>query len=187
MQEFRGWMASLYERDYEAALAYLDMGTSERLEIGTLAPYRDYMYGVTYRHAGNSEMSRKYFQDVLKTLEQTAGQFRLPMYEANVQIQLGAALASLGKHEQALDSAAKALEIVSFKENQINAPQVLSGVIRNIYVIVDPERAIDEFEHLLSVPSPESIEAYLIDPAFDPIRDDPRFLALVEKYRRTEE
>jgi hypothetical protein len=46
------------------------------------------------------------------------------------------------------------------------------------------DAAIDELDAYLEAPGRWSIEGLLPDPRLDPIRDDPRFLALVEKYRR---
>jgi serine/threonine-protein kinase len=39
--------------------------------------------------------------------------------------------------------------------------------------------AIDELEHLLSIPSPLSVPLLRLDPIWDPLRDHPRFHLLV--------
>ncbi len=48
----------------------------------------------------------------------------------------------------------------------------------------DYDAAIEAFDVYLPVPGWWSIEGLLPDPRLDPIRDDPHFQALVEKYRR---
>ncbi len=48
----------------------------------------------------------------------------------------------------------------------------------------DSDAAIEELDAYLGAPGYWSIEGLLPDPRLDPIRDDPRFQALVEKYRR---
>ena len=48
----------------------------------------------------------------------------------------------------------------------------------------DYDAAIEELDAYLAAPGTWSIEGLLPDPRLDPIRDDPRFLALVEKYSR---
>jgi hypothetical protein len=46
----------------------------------------------------------------------------------------------------------------------------------------EAEPAVEHLERFLSVPSMTSVRYTHIDPAFDRVRDDPRFQALVAKY-----
>jgi len=55
--------------------------------------------------------------------------------------------------------------------------------IADLYLkIGDFEKAIDEYEYLLSIPGPISIGQIKLTPAFDPIRDNPRFQEVLKKY-----
>ena len=52
----------------------------------------------------------------------------------------------------------------------------------HIYVMVgEYEAAIDQLEVLLSIPSELSVQLLRIDPRYDPLRDHPRFQALLER------
>jgi hypothetical protein len=52
-----------------------------------------------------------------------------------------------------------------------------------IYTIVgEYEKAIDELEYVLSIPSHCSPNYLRADPLFAPLQDIPRFQALLEKY-----
>jgi hypothetical protein len=51
-------------------------------------------------------------------------------------------------------------------------------------MVGDYEAAIDQLELLLSVPSSVSVALLRIDPAWGPLRDHPRFRALLDRYDR---
>ena len=59
-----------------------------------------------------------------------------------------------------------------------------SNAIRVFVAAEDYDAAFEAFEVYLAAPVFWSIEGLLPDPRLDPIRDDPRFQALVEKYKR---
>ncbi len=44
------------------------------------------------------------------------------------------------------------------------------------------DAAIDQLESLLAVPSNTAVPMLRIDPTWDPLRDNPRFQALLAKY-----
>jgi serine/threonine-protein kinase len=52
--------------------------------------------------------------------------------------------------------------------------------LAQIYTMVgEKDAAIDELEHLLSIPSPLSVHLLRLDPIWDPLRNHPRFQRLV--------
>jgi len=56
-------------------------------------------------------------------------------------------------------------------------------VMTDIYIIAEEyDRAIDEFEYLFSIESPYTTHTLRPTPFFEPLRNHPRFQALVEKY-----
>jgi len=44
------------------------------------------------------------------------------------------------------------------------------------------DAALDEIEYLLSIPTWFSVHDLRLDPDFDPLRDHPRYQALLEKF-----
>ncbi len=55
--------------------------------------------------------------------------------------------------------------------------------LARIYTMVgEYDAAIDRLESLLAVPSITAVPMLRIDPVWDPLRDNPRFQALLAKY-----
>jgi hypothetical protein len=50
----------------------------------------------------------------------------------------------------------------------------------------EPEAAIDQIEYLLSIPSSLTVGWLRVHPYWDPLRDHPRFQALLEEYETAE-
>ncbi|NWG13936.1 MAG: hypothetical protein HXY20_10425 [Acidobacteria bacterium] len=46
------------------------------------------------------------------------------------------------------------------------------------------DAALDHLEYLMSIPGDLGVGALRLDPAWNPVRDHPRFQALIRKYSR---
>ncbi len=100
----------------------------------------------------------------------------------SVHICLGMAYAGLGRRDDAVREGRLAVELNSISIDAAEAPYTLM-MLAEIYVMVaDNDAAIDELEHLLSIPSKISVPMLRLAPRWDPLRDHPRFQRLLEKY-----
>jgi hypothetical protein len=63
-------------------------------------------------------------------------------------------------------------------------PRFRDAIIRVLAPAGDVDAVIEQLDAYLASPGFWSIEGILPDPRLDSVRDDPRFLALVKKYRR---
>ncbi|UCC83233.1 MAG: tetratricopeptide repeat protein, partial [Gemmatimonadota bacterium] len=96
---------------------------------------------------------------------------------------LALAYAGLGRKDEAvrtIESAVETAPIYLGAERGVS----LADDLAEIYVRVgEYEAAIDQLEYLLSVPSVITIPLLRVDPLWDPLRDHPRFQALLERER----
>jgi serine/threonine-protein kinase len=96
---------------------------------------------------------------------------------------LALAYAGLGRKDQAIRTVQSALDMVpAFLDAERGVG--LADDLAEIYVKVgEYEAAIDQLEYLLSIPSLVSTPLLRVDPLYDPLRDHPRFQALLESER----
>ena len=90
--------------------------------------------------------------------------------------------AILGNRDEAVRSAQRAVELLPISRDAMEGPAYVVNLAETYASFGEVEAAVEQFDLYLSVPAPRSITRILLDPAIDPIRDDPRFQALVAKY-----
>ena len=94
----------------------------------------------------------------------------------------GLALAGLGRRDETLQETRWLQQSVVYREDALQGPQVAEDRARILAQAGEVEAALDEIERLLAGPSWLSVHTLRLDPLYDPIRDHPRFKALLAKY-----
>jgi serine/threonine-protein kinase len=94
----------------------------------------------------------------------------------------GMALAGLGRRDAALHEALWLQESVIYREDAFAGSSLREDRARILAKVGDAKGALDEIEQLLARPSEFSVHMMRLDPRWDPIRDHPRFKALLAKH-----
>ena len=72
------------------------------------------------------------------------------------------------------------MELGPISQNAFAGPYLLHQLARTYILVGEPEQALDQLEVLLKIPYILSPGWLRIDPAFDPLRKNPRFQKLAE-------
>jgi TolB-like protein/Flp pilus assembly protein TadD len=88
----------------------------------------------------------------------------------------------LGDREAALSEAQRATQLRPESKDAFEGPQI-TGQVAEVYAILgDDDRAIELLDGLLNRPSDLTVANLKLNPAWDPLRNNPRFQALLTKY-----
>ena len=170
----------LLERKYQEALH-----EAENLSDGLLAGIPAALCGKYYllgfaRKALHDEAGAR--AALLKAKDLLEGQLKQSSDSPDLRIQLAKVLAYLGEKDAALTEARRATEILPETKDAFGGPEITEGVAEVCAVVGENARALELLDGLLSRPSPVTVALLKLSPAWDPLRKDPRFQALIDKY-----
>ena len=94
----------------------------------------------------------------------------------------GLALAGLGRQREAQREAHWLQQSSVYRNDALEGPELAEGRARILAGTGQADAALEEIDRLLAKPSWLSVHKLRLDPLWDPIRDDPRFQALLVKY-----
>jgi len=119
---------------------------------------------------------------LLKAKDLLEAQLKQSSDSPELRIQLAKVLAYLGEKDAALNEARRAAEILPESKDAFGGPEITAGVAEVCSIVGENSRAIELLDGLLGRPSPLTVPILKLSPAWDPLRADPRFQALLDKY-----
>jgi serine/threonine-protein kinase len=181
------WVEFLH-RDYAAALAALSRVEDEIISVQDAYYPKPLYAGFIYYAAGQEGLAQAVFDSARMILEAAVSE---RPDDARRHRALGLAYAGLGLKEAAIQEGRTAVELLPLSKDAFYWGSGHQIALAQIYAMVgEYDAAIDQLDYLLSIPSggwaPYGIDLSVpelrIDPTWDPLRDHPRFQALLERY-----
>jgi TolB-like protein len=96
--------------------------------------------------------------------------------------QHGVILAALGRKQEAIAEGKRAVELLPESQDAFDGPQCTSALAQIYAWTGESDDAFRLVDHLLTIPNGLTISMLKLDPGWDPLRKDPRFQALIDKY-----
>jgi TolB-like protein/Flp pilus assembly protein TadD len=103
---------------------------------------------------------------------------------ASRHVTLGLILAGLGEKELAIAEGKRAVQLLPESQDAFDGPKT-TVALAEIYALTgESDRALELLERSLSTPNGVTVPVLRLDPIWDPLRSDPRFQALIERYAK---
>ncbi len=170
---------AMFERDLEAALQWLDLTedvisepiSEESLSRSLAECHSLIVLGEVEELPLACEYARVFFEHA-----RDASPADPALHSA-----LGWVYALTGRHDEAISAGKRAVELLPITTDAMAGQTMLERLAKIYAWTGEPELAIDTIEESLAHPGWLSVPMLGLDPDWDPIRDDPRFVALLDR------
>src|SRR5438309_4299474 len=168
------------ERKFPEALHVAQQFRGETLATPTTAACpKALLEGTLYRYQGDKEKARIAFEHARAVAEKLV---REAPQDANRHGQLGLLLAALGQKEEAINEGKRAVELLPESQDAFDGPQSTAALAQIYAWTGEFDEAFRLLDHLLDVPNGLTVPMLKLEPMWDPLRKDPRYQALIDKY-----
>jgi TolB-like protein/Tfp pilus assembly protein PilF len=170
----------LLQRKYQQLLQLGQRFTDDAFAAlpGSLA-MKYFAIGIAQKGLGDDAASRTALLKAKDILEE---QVKQKPDDADLHVQLAKLLAWLVEKDAAIAEAQRAMDLRPESKDAFEGPQITEQVAQVYAILGDNARAIELLDGLLSRPSEVTLETLKVNPAWDPLRNDPAFQALFTKY-----
>src|SRR5499427_6244133 len=175
----RSWVLML-QRKFPEALAAVRKFPGEILIVESAGPIpKAFLEGIIYLLQGNKDKAQAALEHALLVSEQL---LRDAPEDPRRHAQHGFILAALGRKQEAIAEGKRAVDLLPESQDAFDGPLGV-GALAEIYACTgESDEALRLIDHLLGTPSGVTIPLLKLDPVWDPLRKDPRFQALIDKY-----
>jgi TolB-like protein/Flp pilus assembly protein TadD len=174
------WWLLIFQRKLPEALAVLEKFPGEVLINETTAPApKTLLKGIIHWLQGDKATSQTEFEQARIISEKL---LREAPEDPKRRAQHGLILAALGQKEEAIAQGKRAVELLPESQDAMDGPKMTASLAQIYALTGHADEAIRLIDYLLNVPNGLTVPVLKLDPVWDPLRQDPRFQALIDKH-----
>lgn len=178
------WLTlNMLERNYQDVLQWLAESPYDEYEDQHFYFHTDLAYAAVYYASKNVALMNSHAESARIILE---GKVKDQPNDQRFRAALGIVLAYLGQKEEAIEEGELAVELHPVSKDAGQGPIYLINLAKIFVLVGEFDKAIDQLEILLPLPQAEflwqliSIPQLQMDPQWDALRENPRFIQLLE-------
>src|SRR6266540_883190 len=143
---------------------------------------KDLFEGAIYTYSNNKEKARPAFERARPIVEKALLE---SSDDASRHVTLGLILAGLGEKDAAIAEGKRAVELLPESQDALEGPKTAVALAQIYAWTGEKDEALELLERSLSTPNGVTVPVLRLDPIWDPLRTDPRFQALIDRYAKT--
>jgi TolB-like protein/DNA-binding winged helix-turn-helix (wHTH) protein/Tfp pilus assembly protein PilF len=177
---FARWELHVARRAFDTAAAEVmacDDGPALASDAGAVP--KTFFAAAARMWNGDEAQAQALFAQARATLD---ARLRERSGESGARVALALSLLALGERDAAFAQVRRALDDMPLSADAVSGAAVASLAAGFYALAGDTERAFELLERSLAVPAGEHAAATRMSPIFDPLRDDPRFEALLARH-----
>jgi tetratricopeptide (TPR) repeat protein len=175
----RVWCLTL-ERKFPEALQVLEKFRGETMFTSTTAPVpKAFVEGMIHLLQGDKPRAQAEFERARVISEKSLQE---APEDPGRHAQHGLILAALGRKQAAIAEGKRAVELLPESQDAFDGPQGTAALAQIYAWTGESDEAFRLLDHLLGIPNGLTIPMLKLDPLWDPLRKDPRFQTLIDKY-----
>jgi TolB-like protein/Tfp pilus assembly protein PilF len=172
-----GWAYLLIlQRKYHEALAVLEKSPDDA--HGDAKP-KEYLEGSIYAFLNDKDRARSAFQRARPILVRAIQE---GSDDASRHATLGVVLAGLDEKQAAIAEGKRAVELLPESQDAFDGPKQTLALAQIYARTGENAQALQLLERSLITPGGVTVSSLRLNPVWDPLRDDARFQALIEKH-----
>jgi serine/threonine protein kinase/tetratricopeptide (TPR) repeat protein len=180
--DYLGVLLEMADRDWKSVMDKLDSISLDSYDVFSLCYFnKNLAYALAFFAQEDISNTRRYADLARAALERSVNKNPVdPRYHSS----LGLAYAYLGRKDEAIREGNQAVNLYPVSKDALNGPSFVVNLAQIFVITGEYGKALEKIEYLMSIPAGYyiSVGSLRKDPAWDPLRDQPRFRQLIEKH-----
>jgi serine/threonine-protein kinase len=171
----------IFDENYNVAIKILSDASFNGIDNQFFFEPKELFYARVNGLLGNKEMEQVYYDSLRVLLE---NRIKQQPDDPRFHSALGIAFAGLGRKQDAIREGKKGVDLMPVSKEAWRGTFRVKDMAAIHVMVGEYDKAIDQLDYLLSIPSELTVNWLMIDPIWQPLYSLPKFQKMAAKYSR---